>query len=943
VSRLTRADRIALLVLVAVPLALAVGPAVAGHPTLNGDNLTQNFPLRVLSGQLIRAGKLPTWNPDIFSGTPLLAGWNAGALFPSTLLFAVLPPVVAWTANLGLVGVVAGAGCYAFARSLSCSSLASFLGSATFAFTGFMVGQDVHFGLVAGTAFAPWILLGLDRLARPTTHSPGLYFALYSVAIGCTVLSGSTRAISNSIILVALYFLALCWRARHDGGLTLGRLGLVGLGGGLAGIGLGAVQLLPGLQFIAHSERAAVTYSYFSAGSLSIHYAPLLLLPYLAGGYGNFGMPSYPGPYNLPEITVAVGLLPLIAFFALGSPRLRRKVSTPLGIWYVVVIVGALLTLGTNTPLGHLLAHIPYFDGERLQNRNAMLMDFGLAVLFTIFVDRLLCEPRLVRARSPGHADRFPLIEIVIERMVGVIPVVALGVIVTLCYLEPRGFEAFLGRSPHQIHTGLFIALTPYIACATALGLCAGLFFIAFDHFSPAVRARLVSAIALCSITLFLVNASYAGPPPATTPATTATSTALARLLRGGSRYAVFNPTYALPEESETLLRLGVEDLNVLHHERSVQGYASLVSGAYNKVTATHAVEDLALPVLAGAVANEVDLSTLLTPAAYLAEPISLHGRLPLPTGAAARRSSPSTSSLAPGDRAGTPRVVRLEPGHSFTWFLPRPARLRSVLLALLHRGSGAPVRLRLGLLNSSGRLVASGVVSFRDRRARLGLHERAPVEEVVATAPRGGGDVGLAAVAVTEQVAPPTGLARLDLDGVLQGVLQPRHWRVEGTLDGLTVFSNREARGRAFVVPRDATSPSARSLPGATVASTEHAGGFLVLRVDTPRSGLVVEASAYSIGWYATVHPAHGPAETAPVRRLGLVEAVAVPRGHSVVTLSYRPPLVIAGAAISLASLVLLCSVAGLSLVRRRRRRRLQLRAATGGQCSPVLARSAQ
>ena len=95
--------------LVAVPLLLNVPFALAGHPVLDGDNLTQNYPLRVLSGQLIAHGRLPLGDPGIWSGVPLLAGWNAGSMFPGTWLFAVLPGVAAYELNVVAAGVACGA------------------------------------------------------------------------------------------------------------------------------------------------------------------------------------------------------------------------------------------------------------------------------------------------------------------------------------------------------------------------------------------------------------------------------------------------------------------------------------------------------------------------------------------------------------------------------------------------------------------------------------------------------------------------------------------------------------------------------------------------------------------------------------------------------------------------------------------------------------------
>jgi len=74
--------------MLAVPILLFVIPALFGHPAIDGDNLIQNFPLRVLSGQQVASGHLPLFNPLANSGTPLLGGLNAGALYPLTVIFA---------------------------------------------------------------------------------------------------------------------------------------------------------------------------------------------------------------------------------------------------------------------------------------------------------------------------------------------------------------------------------------------------------------------------------------------------------------------------------------------------------------------------------------------------------------------------------------------------------------------------------------------------------------------------------------------------------------------------------------------------------------------------------------------------------------------------------------------------------------------------------------
>jgi hypothetical protein len=111
-------DVIAVAVLVALPVLIFGVPALLGHPVYPGDDLTQNFPLRVLAGQQIRSGQLPLYDPYIWSGAPLLAGWNAGAAYPLTFLFAIVPATAAWTLNLIYTRAVAGLG-MGRSRSLS--------------------------------------------------------------------------------------------------------------------------------------------------------------------------------------------------------------------------------------------------------------------------------------------------------------------------------------------------------------------------------------------------------------------------------------------------------------------------------------------------------------------------------------------------------------------------------------------------------------------------------------------------------------------------------------------------------------------------------------------------------------------------------------------------------------------------------------------------------
>jgi len=249
-----RGDVVAVVVLVALPMLIYGLPALVGHAVLPGDDLTQNLPLRMLAGQQIRAGHLPLFNPYIWSGAPLLAGWNAAAAYPLTWLFAILPGTAAWTVNMIITWAVAGLGMFCFLRALRLASLASFLGAFSFAFAGGMSAQVTHFGLVAGLSWVPLGLLGILRLSqdRPLVSRLG-WTAVLATVVGLVILAGEPRAIDDADVILLIY---AAWQIAR-----LGRRGgpaLVSVAAGLAlGAALGAVQWLPGPDLLSgeHAQR----------------------------------------------------------------------------------------------------------------------------------------------------------------------------------------------------------------------------------------------------------------------------------------------------------------------------------------------------------------------------------------------------------------------------------------------------------------------------------------------------------------------------------------------------------------------------------------------------------------------------------------------------------------------------------------------------------------
>ena len=383
--RSRRGDVVGVVLLIALPAIIFGVPALLGHAVLPGDDLGQNFPLRVLAGREIRSGQLPLYDPYIWSGAPLLAGWNAAAAYPFTWLFAILPGTAAWTVNLIATWATAGLGMFAFLRALRLASLASFLGAFSFAFAGAMSAQVTHFGLIAGMSWVPLQLLSVLRLSqdRPAAARLG-WTAVLATATGLVILAGEPRAVDDAFVIVGIY---AAWRVARLGR-RAGPAAVSVAAGLVLGVCLGAVQWLPGLAAISTSQRDASSMALFSSGSLPIRWLTLTLVPDLIGGSGSLGQPSFLTSYNLTEVTSYVGILPLVAAFALlGRLRLRQRPPDWL-VWHIAAVVGVVLALGSNTPLGGLLYHLPLFGDQRLQSRNVLVLDLALAVLLAYWADQ---------------------------------------------------------------------------------------------------------------------------------------------------------------------------------------------------------------------------------------------------------------------------------------------------------------------------------------------------------------------------------------------------------------------------------------------------------------------------------------------------------------------------------------------------------------------------
>jgi hypothetical protein len=355
-----------------------------------GDFTEQYYPLRAYAASELTAGRLPLWNPSPFGGQPALADIQSGALYPPQIGQAFLLnwlglgfPV--WALELQALAHFswAAVGAYLLGRRLARQARAQlrnarFAGtvvSLAFTYSGYLTGFPVQqLTILEVSAWVPWVLLGMDRLAAESQRSRAGSWALAGLMLGMSFLPGHPQTSLYVVyIAVIFYFFRISWQlsAEHQPpgvnlqfksviSYLLPSTGYLLLTLVLA-FALAAAQLLPTLEFIARSSRADLNYDAVSFG-LPLHELVSLIYP---GYFG--GSPEYVGIVTV----VLIGL-------ALAVGRPRRQAA----FWTVIGLLSMLLAFGGNTflyPLFYLLA--PGFDAVRHQERAFLIYTLSAAVL----------------------------------------------------------------------------------------------------------------------------------------------------------------------------------------------------------------------------------------------------------------------------------------------------------------------------------------------------------------------------------------------------------------------------------------------------------------------------------------------------------------------------------------------------------------------------------
>lgn len=882
---LGRTDRRAILLILGLPTIIFAIPALLGHPAIAQDNLIQNFPLRALTGQQIASGHLPLLNPLADSGTPLLGGMNAGSFYPLTLLFAVVPALASWVINLIAVYAVAALGVFSLLRWHGLRTSTALIPALVYAYSGAMIGQLVHVGVIQGYAFLPWAVLCMLSLANTVEHSNAASarerFRAYLAPVlglatlwGLTCLTGEPRAIAEMqlvllivgpvVLFVRSPWQPTSWKKRFTYVMSVG----VGVAWGAA---IGLAQLLPGWEFIKQSQRTGLTYQWFGAGSLAPRWTTLLLIPDIFGGNGVAHQPRYFVNYNLPEVTGYVGILALVGSAAFVLRFTRRGWRGPDRDWIVYValaVVGMFATWGYFTPAGHLFRNIPLFGSTRLQSRNIILVDLAVVVLLGWFLERL-SERDFSGASLVGW-----------RRWLTLSPAIATVALSAGMLLFGNAIVDWLTKTTTDGVLSKFDRPTLLIHLVIA-GAIIGVLLWGLESRRLVQWLSLIIALDVIVFVAFCADGFLAGHvnvEPSHASAVTQ--------LDAKGRFALVDPSGA---HNDIFNNLGAPNLNVFTKLPSVQGYGSLIDELYGNVTATHPLYGLDTCQLAKGVFRQLRLSSIAVPTNKLSAVLPLV--VPLPD-----------------------LCLRVDPSNSMLRYFGQVTSVKSISLKQMPGETSTSGYVTVQLLNARGLAVGDAEREVASPSMTFDFYSTASVDAGVLVTTSN--PVGFSSTVMSTNATPSVSY---ELNTPYQQALTSSSWHEEETVGTLTFFKATSVRASAWL---------GGAFGDSRITGIRNAlWGDSWVSVDATHPTVLKRSMEWIPGWHATaVNDVTGESRNVHVVRSGLIQQVIVPKGRWTIHFHYHAPLIEVGLVGSAGSIIVLLGslVALLGWVPRRRKGRV-------------------
>jgi Bacterial membrane protein YfhO len=334
-------------------------PLFEAQTSIQWDAVDVHYSAQKYFADNVREGHLPHWTPYVFSGFPFLADPQTGAWYPlhwPFFLIGITPKAIEW--ELALHAFLALCGTYLLSRRLGGDHMVALIASVFYAGGGFFAAHSSHVGIFETAALLPWLLWS----ALLALESETMLSLLLPGAIGGLILLiGHFQSALYSFFAMALFIVA----KRAPWKRTVSVLAVATL----AAMLLGAIQILPGLELTAQSDRAAANFHGATNAALKPAALATLMMPNFYGAVNG----SYSGPPDITQFYFYAGIL-LLPLAIVGIWKQRS--------WLVLALIVPALWYAFGPPGGlyFVLTLLPGFKSVRAPVHIWFVVALGLAL-----------------------------------------------------------------------------------------------------------------------------------------------------------------------------------------------------------------------------------------------------------------------------------------------------------------------------------------------------------------------------------------------------------------------------------------------------------------------------------------------------------------------------------------------------------------------------------
>ncbi|MCB9140867.1 MAG: YfhO family protein [Anaerolineales bacterium] len=405
-------DGLALLALCLLFFWRDLTPSPADHLSFAaGDFANQFVAFARYEASRLASWQLPLWNPYAFAGHPFLADPQAAVFYPISLLTML---VTAGRQGLLYHGLeleallhypLVALFTYLLARRLTGSRTGGLVAAVVFTFSGYLTSYPpLQLAILEVQTWLPLILLALElaacALAAGVTRRALAWTIVAGVVLGISTLAGHPQ--SSLLVLYGTAAFALfrlfAPKIAEDAEVSAWRrLGMVALFLAI-GLAIAAVQLLPSLEFMRLSTRAATSFEEMGQG-----FTPYDLIQLVLPAVGA----PFPALY-VGILPLGLAAMALVRYLAMDRPDTRpvrtHLASLQVAFWGALGGLALLLSFGKHLPVYQLFYWLaPGWRLFRHQERTvvwtvlalALLAGFGAAWLSRLHAARSAGDPQI--------------------------------------------------------------------------------------------------------------------------------------------------------------------------------------------------------------------------------------------------------------------------------------------------------------------------------------------------------------------------------------------------------------------------------------------------------------------------------------------------------------------------------------------------------------------